>query len=370
MTLLVVDPGAGVRPAEAEVAVRVGAARRVVTGVLLVVLVALSVAWPRSAMGQTVVMRAQARVAEGRPVCVGDVAEVTGDGAEKVTGVQVGVARAGESVDVAAVRAALEKAGVNLGRVVIRGGACVVREAAGAVPAPPVEAPVIEPVRSAAPAPDVRVRGTGTLRALIPSRVAEALGVAEIDMKISFDHGDAPLLDAVVEGRRVVIRPTGDGERMPLSVRVYEGDRLVESGTVRVGVLVRREVWRAVGVIARGTTLTRENTRREEAWLASGERAAGEESLGQVVRSRVEPGEVVKAADVELPIVIKRGDTVNVDCISGGFVVQTTARAMEAGREGQVIDLQPLNSKSVFRGRVSRAGQAVMVLDRGRGTEP
>ncbi len=364
MTLLVVDPGEGVRPAEAEVGARVGVARRVVTGVMLALLVALSVAWPRSAMGQTVVMRSQARVAEGRNVSIGDVAEVTGEGAERVTGVQVGVARVGESVDVATVRAALEKAGVNLGRVVIRGGACTLRQAGHVPPSAPPAATTTTPRFEEVPRP---AAPANTLRSLIPSRMADALGVAEIDMKLAFDAGDASLLDTPVEGRRVVIRPTGDGERMPLSVRVYEGDRLVDSGNLRVGVLVRRDVWRAVGAISRGTALSRANTKREDAWLASGDRVAGEESLGQIVRSRVEPGEVVRAADVEMPVLIKRGDTVNVDCISGGFVVQTSARALEAGREGQVIDLQALNSKSVFRGRVSRAGQAVMVLDRGKG---
>ena len=49
------------------------------------------------------------------------------------------------------------------------------------------------------------------------------------------------------------------------------------------------------------------------------------------------------------------------DCVSGGFVVTGSGRAMEAGREGQVITLQAIKSKHTFRARIVSAGRAVTV---------
>ncbi|GJQ31048.1 MAG: hypothetical protein HBSAPP03_29320 [Phycisphaerae bacterium] len=364
MTLIVVDPGEGVRPAlgrGARATEGAPSARRVAAMAVFVVLMLATMLVPRQAEGQTVTLRTFAAMADGARLTVGDVADVDGEGAEAVRGVVLPV-EAGGVIDSATVRAALEKTGtVNLGRVRVRGGPCAVRVGTTSHADPPRrESPGAAESRTA-----TEVNTPGAIRALVPARVAEALGVSADDVRVTFEDHDAALLDMPAAGRLVVIRPAGDGERMPLAVRVYEGERLAASGTVRVGVQVRRMVWRAVGVIPRGQVLSNDQVRREEAWLSPGVRPAGEGVLGQVVRSRIGAGEVVVEGDVEMPVVVKRGDLLTVDCISGGFVVQTTARALEAGREGQVIEMQALNSKSVIRARVSRAGQAVLVLDRG-----
>jgi flagella basal body P-ring formation protein FlgA len=102
---------------------------------------------------------------------------------------------------------------------------------------------------------------------------------------------------------------------------------------------------------------------REQRWLSPSMAAAGEGAIGQVVRGRIGAGEVVLGRDVEPPMVARRGDVVSVDCLAGGLVVRTTARATENGREGEVITLQALNSKRTFRARMDGPGRAVLLAD-------
>lgn len=365
MPLLVVDFGSQIRPAGQDARPNPPSKARRLGATLALVALGIA-AWvsPRTAAGQTVTLRPSAHAAHDTPLTVGDIADVTGEGSAAVAAVPLGRARANDAIDAARVREALNQAtGINMARIVVRGPACTISDPAAQATQTPAKAAPTPTLISAIPTP-------GTLRALIPDRLAATLDLDPSDLRLAYDDGDARLLNTPIEGRTVVLRPTGSGERLPVAVRIYDGERLAESGTLRVGVLVRRSVYRVTSAVARGETLIADALKREEAWLPPGVRPAGEAAIGQVVRTRLEPGEVLTADHVELPIVVRRGDLVAVDCISGGFVVQTTARALEAGREGQVIEMQALNSKNTFRGRVSRAGQAVLRLDRDPGATP
>src|SRR5437868_13129145 len=88
-----------------------------------------------AALGQTSVsLRGGAKVQAGAPVRVGDVAEIQGADADVLgavvvmTGAEVAKATGAARVDLAMVRAAVEKDGkVSLGRLAFAGSACVVR---------------------------------------------------------------------------------------------------------------------------------------------------------------------------------------------------------------------------------------------------
>jgi flagella basal body P-ring formation protein FlgA len=243
---------------------------------------------------------------------------------------------------------------VNLGRLVLRGSACVVRF--GAVEAPSWRAPAAVHTATS-PALD----STDTIRAHVAERLSGLLGVPLADLKLAFDESDATLLNTGVGSSSIAIQPTGGGDRMPVAVRLYQGDRILASGTVRVGVLVRRRVMVAAGPIERGTTLATEMVTTDEQWLPPSATPADASMLGQVIRGRVAAGQVVGQRDVEPPVVVKRGDVIAVDCTSGGFVVRTTARAMEAARDGDVITFQSLTSKHTFKARMNGPGRAVTV---------
>ena len=66
---------------------------------------------------------------------------------------------------------------------------------------------------------------------------------------------------------------------------------------------------------------------------------------------------------VEAPIVIKRGDLVNIHCISGSILIELQRmRARRDGREGETIEFESADGKRTrLQARVSGPGRAVIV---------
>lgn len=319
-------------------------ARRVAALVVL----GLLLLTPRLALADgTISLRSVARVDASAPILLADIAELDGDAATAHAHAEI--AKPGPrpaTVTLAQVRGVLEQRGANLGRLALRGSSCNVLAALAAAPIATHAAP-------AAPTGE-------NLRAVVVARVAELLAVEPSDLRLTFESRDEDLLGTATEGRTVAVQPAGEGDRLPLTIRVYEGDRIALQGQVRVGVLVRRQVLVTTAVLARGTAIRAGSLLAEERWLPpSASPATGADLDGQVLKSRLSVGQVVEAQDIEPPLVVKRGDVVAVDCLSGAFSVRTTARAMSAGRLGEVIQFQSLSSRHTFRARVSGPGLAV-----------
>jgi flagella basal body P-ring formation protein FlgA len=310
-----------------------------------------------SVQADTIALRTFVRVSPGAALTISDLAELSGPDAEAQGGVVVvsgSASRAPGStmtVDLARVREALEKqAKLNFGRLTLSGTTCLVR-----VVAPEQAAPVVKHTSTpAAPTGE-------TVRDRVAARIAVALAAAPSDLKLSFED-QADLLAMSTAGRTVTIQPTAMGDRIPMSIRVYEGDTIVSQGTARVGVQVLREVLVAKTTLSRGMTANADALDTDHQWLTpTAAPATRDQAVGAVIRGHVEAGKVVMQRDVEPPVIVKRGDLVTVDCIAGTVVVGTTARAKEPGRDGQVIEFQSLQSKKTFQARVNGAGRAVLV---------
>lgn len=309
------------------------------------------------AEGDVISLRPSVTIDASRQLTLGDVAETSGDEAQKAAGVVVSGDKVtdGTRIDIPAIRRALElERSVNLGRIRLTGNVCVVRIGAAAPPAGVVQ---VRPGGSVVVTP-----GVESVRDRITRHLADLFDIDDADLRLAFDDNDAPLLSRAIGAGTVSIQPQGSGDRVPLAIRVYEGDRLVVSGSIRVGVEVRRAVLVASRPIARGDIVDADSTTRDQQWMpASATPANPEEAMGQLARGPVRAGEVIGKRDIEPPIVVKRGDTVSVDCVCGGVVVRASLRAMESGREGDVIQFKALtSSKTVIRARVSGPGVAVI----------
>jgi flagella basal body P-ring formation protein FlgA len=351
-------------------------------GVLAAVVAAL---WGGAAWGQTdapsggretlVAMRASVDLGGARALTVADVAEVSGPEAERLGAIEVvpsasvsSAARGVLVVDAQRVRGALERAGVNWGRVTLRTVTCVVRTTA--------KEPLGEPVARAGAGRD-NAGGAGrnepalvdrsrpdTVRVAVADRLAQMLGVGPEGIKLAFKAQDERVLEQSTAGRAVDVQPGAGAEsgRIPVRVQMYEGERMVHSSTVAVEVLVRRSA-----VIARESIDRRETIREaavlvEDRWMnpADGAPVGLASVIGMNARSKVAAGEVITASDVEAPVVVRRGEQVVVNCLSGGIVVQIKARAVREGRDGELVEFTPLGSKRTFSARMSGRGRAVM----------
>lgn len=317
-----------------------------------------------TALGQGSIQLRPAVVSDGQgPVRLSDVATLSGPDAESLgdtvliesLAAKLSGERSSCAIGIEDVRAALKaRPGVRWSALTLRGGTCTIRRPKAAAPAAaPVEP---TPEVPAAPAAD------GTIRGLVADKIADLLGVGGEDLKLTFDPSDGALLDAAAAGT-VEIVATGMSDRMPLAVTVYDGPRVRATKSIRVGVLVRRPVVIAVNAKRRAEEIGAEDIRTEERWVGPTVRAA-DQVVGAVARSRIAPGELITIGDIEQPVAVKKGERVEVHCVSGRVIVKTKARAMMSGREGDVLQFESLDgSKRTFAARVDGRGRAVTTAE-------
>ncbi len=322
---------------------------------VLAVLLVAGAAW-RAAAQDVVTLRDSAELPAHGPITLGQIAELSGSQASALAGTEItpdsGAAGADgwATIDAHAVREALRRApGVNWGKLIVRGSACAVRRAG------------TEPPKAAArPAPEPPANAGATVRAMVEQRVRESIGGADDEVRMTFEESDRALLDASVEGRTADIQLVGTSERQTVSVKVFEGLRQVAAGSVRVGVSVKRTVAVCTGGLRRGEALTAENFSVEERWIAPTVRPVDvSKALGRVARGRVDPGDIIEENDAESPVLVKKGDLVDVYCLSSSINLKSVARAMENGREGETIRFQTPNAKRPFLARVDGPSRAV-----------
>lgn len=324
---------------------------------LILVLMVLVAAVAR-AQG-VVTLRPVARLEIGLPVTLGDVATLTGE-AEALAGlvlIESPMDEAGAdrrlSVTLASVREALTRsAGFAGGRVTIRGESCrVILRAAPAPSEPSAGEMTVEPK-------------PGTLglsvRDHVEARLRLTLGVDAEHLQLTFSEKDAALLASPTAGWTVDVQPVGSSATMPMRITMYDEAGNIRDETVRVGVRVLREVVRTTRALRRGSALTPEDYEVDSAWLAPDVPYIEPMAAGTIrLRRSTGAGEMLTAAHAEQAEVVGRGEIVSVHVISGTIVMRSPARALEAGRIGDVIELEPLQGGGVFTAEVKAAGRVV-----------
>ncbi len=333
------------------------------------------------AYGQTVItMRGTANMPEGRALTVADIALVSGDESGTVGTLVVAKkanelkgSREGEwvSVSVQELRSVLEEGKVNLGRTTLRGSVCAVRMSGeqgrvatkihlraedGATHSNTKNEPT-----------EVVFSGPATVRQSVAMAVAGHLNVDVDDVRIGFEAKDTGLLAQPVGTRRVDVQPAAGSanEVLPLRVYIYDGERVVVNEHMSVRVLVRRARVTAARTIERRGEIDESMLSRGEAWVPASALVGVtmEEAVGTVSRQRIGVGQVVTRGMIEQPVLVKKGDKVEVHCLSGTVTLKAMrARAMADGRDGEVIEFQIEGSKKSFSARVNGRGLAVMTM--------
>jgi flagella basal body P-ring formation protein FlgA len=337
------------------------------------------------AAGQTTVtLRPSARVADNAQILrLGDVADIVGDegGLADLAIVPGGDRKGGwAKVDIGAVRAALEDADVNWGKLSLRGGTCTVRygeprlSTAAASTASAGESS--SPDRGFPPPSALDFTGPATLRTVVAAHLAVLYGVKPDRLRLAFDPADGAVLHTPVAGRRVDVElgALASSARVPLTIHLYEADRVVLTRSLSVEAVVYRAVVTAAATIERGRPITAEAINTVEQWLApspgGGSPARADQVIGQLAQTRITAGQVIGTAQVAPPLACKRGDSVNVHCLSGSVVVKVKARALAAARDGELVKLELDGSDKPFTARMSGAGTAVLLVGLGGAGAP
>lgn len=317
------------------------------------------------AWGQdTVSLRSVVRLGADESLVLSKVAVLDGPLVAGIKDTALELPDAGESgwhrLEVSDVRAALVEAlGERGAMVLVRGGPCDIRRRS-ATPsvthAPPVQADTPEALPDAS-----ALVGLGTVRGHLARRVATMLNAEASDLRLSFAERDMALLDTLGVGRVIDVKPMGSGARIPFAVKVFEGDRLIVSGTIRVGVERRTTVAVVAKPISRGQTIVASDLNDDVQWLAPDvPTLSAAETIGRVARGPMQPGMRVEASRVEQAVIVRRGDLVNVDVVAGSVVVTVECRARGAGTMGEIIEFEFKDDRSrTLQARIQGRGRAV-----------
>jgi flagella basal body P-ring formation protein FlgA len=341
--------------------------------IISVAAISAALAGPANAQ-TTITLRASARLAEdAQQVRLTDVADLVGPEAATLGELIVvdqtdtradrdGLIR----VDVGMVRAALDThAGINWGKLTLRGRACTIRIKD---PSPPggVRAPLSADTKGRATRPvPVDLSGPATVRTAVATRLAAAYGVSIDHLRLGFDAVDDGVLGSLTAGRTVDIDlgASPGSARVPITVNLYSGESVVLSHTLQADVLVNRPVVSAAAAIERGRAITASDLSSVEQWVAPSLTPSPlpDELIGSIAQNRIAAGKTIERDDVAAPLACKRGDTVFVHCLSGSVIVKVKAKAMGQARDGETVQLKMEGSDEPFTARMSGKGRAVLI---------
>ncbi|MEM7623836.1 MAG: flagellar basal body P-ring formation chaperone FlgA [Planctomycetota bacterium] len=328
----------------------------------------------------SVTLRSTARVAGDVPLTLFEVATLEGAAARFASTVVVEQpgsldhdADGWRRVTVQMIREALygatdaEGHRVNWGRLVLRGGSCRVwwdepDDSSAADRNDSEDLGDVGVMINTDNAADVGA----TVRDHLVAVLRETLGVPAVSLRVGWRDADAGVLGTAIAGRVVAARVVGTGREMPISVTVYEGDRIVLRRTVRADVRVLRRVQLATRPLVRGAEIGGTCLTEETRWVeARVEPATRDAAVGGSPVRRIETGSVVEAGDIERPLAVRAGQPVTVHCITPTVVIKRPGRAREAAQAGDVARVELVGSGRVVRARIDGPGRAVVVAGNG-----
>lgn len=163
--------------------------------------------------------------------------------------------------------------------------------------------------------------------------------------------GDMPLT--------VGFRPTDKLVSGEVTARVWPESRLGDEAFRVVAELVEQPM-RAVAAtpIGRGELITTSAVRMEPVPLKELDYsnaygyATADEAIGRETKRTVRPGEVLSDANTAPPLMVRRGEEVDVLSGGGGVSVRLRAIASQDGRQGDLISVEMYDSKDKFSARV------------------
>ena len=310
------------------------------------------------------------------PVRLGDIAAIDSPDAERLGEIIVAPdvralteGRAWGAIEIDTVRALVREHSAGEGRLAINGDRCVIRVVGEGrnLGAGRMGEKSHEKTREKRRAAVVDITGPAVVRTLIVRQLSTFLSVEPDQMRLLFDERDEDFLERIERGRRVVVQPmtAPTSAVLNVEVRIYAGARLLEKRAVRV----HGELFRTVVVLrrelSRDEAITEENAVVEDRWVPFGGRIpAGKEAVfGSVVRKRMRTGTVVHAGDTQPPVLVKRGQIVNVRCLSGLLEIHTQARARANGRLGEMVECRIDGSKRSFTALVGGAGLVTVSMN-------
>ena len=182
---------------------------------------------------------------------------------------------------------------------------------------------------------------------------------------------DQPVLGRLADARRIrevrFIDPVGEGMRRitvvgDTAAGPIEAELLIELDPLPQAVASRAGLRRGHRITAADlTTVPIPHSQWRDAYVVD-----PESLIGQEVFSPVRSGHPIQVSDVRRPVLIKRGDLVEVRVFGGGITVSTNAKSLGEGGEMDLVQVETFDPKRKLIARVVEPG-LVEVISRAPG---
>ena len=339
-------------------------ARATLRRIVIVLIAAIVMAFGIAARADSVRLYDQVGV-EGQVVTLSQVAELIGPAAQAHSDlvlVTLEEGRSENSITMDMIEDALDNAGVNWGLVSLRGfNACKVTRL--------VEPKAMTPEPGQAVAANIEtpigLQTTLTLRGMVEQYITDAATLSKGDLRIEFSERDTEKLDLPILGRSIEIEPVGINTlgRVPLMIRLYDEQRVAQ--TIQVSAKVQHVLLAVVAdtPISRGDVFRRSHLKVRECIVDSDAVEPVTDPgkiIGQESATSLRAGEMISINKVKSPVMVKRGELVNVRCFVGGLVVRTADYATENGSLNDMIRLRSDSTGDEYYAVVTGHRQAVV----------
>lgn len=318
--------------------------------------------------------------AAGPDITLSQIAELEGEYAMGFGGVVVATMELDQDeveVEWPAIEAALRGADAALGRLALEGYArCRVVRVGEVMPDIAETEGAHEPIQPATANPDqpVVAREPVTVQSEIERLLTEALVVERSELRFTFDERDREMLRNSAVAGRYRVEPVAEGRLGHQSMRVlrYEGTRVVGDRTIRVD--VEQRVFAVVlrAPVSHNGIITREIVARQPRWINDDPGmllTELDQVVGQVAARAMRRGDLVTAGAIRAPLAVRRNDGVNVTLEQSGLRVNFSAKAMEEGAIGDIIEVRHRDTNERVRVVVTGRHTARVVTDEPEETE-
>jgi flagella basal body P-ring formation protein FlgA len=335
------------------------------------------------AMADSITLRSSVRVAAGETmVRLHQVAELEGSLADEhrdLVIMEMPATFEATELSVQQVRAALDKAGVQWGKVTLSGRHVTVRPSRTDTE-PPLAMSAVSIQESAPVQRGERKEERVTFHAevtipqdSVASTIARLL-CANLkanagNVRFACDVADNDILTLSAQKAQFEVEPLTSmvADRVDVAVRIWSNGKIQQSRTISIYPTVQIGAAILLRDIQSGEIIRETDLDEQLQWLPvvrASQIAARMDAVNRVAGLNLKAGEPIRTRDIRRESLIKRGDAVVVRCVVGGTVITLQAEARSDGSEGDVIELRKLGEREIFQATVTGKGQASMNLNR------
>ncbi len=328
--------------------------------------IALLLAVANTAVAGTVSLRSQADI-DSDLIRLSDVAELSGDVAAGLGQAIVTTLNPDEpyaTITLRQVREILTEQGVNWGKLKLGGyAACFVKRSRARTDT--IAAQQTPAVSN--PQDEIDLGSAISLHDQVVQLIERFAGVEHSQLRIQFNQQDEQslaksALDDRFEFEPLSATPLG---RVPVVIRRYRGNQLVE--TIRVTADVSRRTMAVVAkrTVSRGQTFAPGDVEIREVYMENSDTHPLDDLtqvIGQTCGTVLRAGMMVSKRHLRSPLMVRRGELITVRCISGELVIKTIGRAAEDGELNQTIEVRNDHSRETYAVRVMGRQEGVAVL--------